>query len=53
MRTHVWVTAGEVEVTGFPMAAGLLELGYFTWGPAGEEGAEKKASTSSSDWVRR
>ena len=27
--THVWLNAGPVEVTGYPLAPNLVELGYF------------------------
>ena len=39
LQTHAWLTSGSVRVTGFPVADGCVELGYFarTFGaPQGE-----------------
>jgi hypothetical protein len=30
-ETHAWLSAGEVRVSGYPLPAGMVELGCFPW----------------------
>ncbi len=30
LQTHAWLSSGEVHLTGYPVAYGCVELGYFS-----------------------
>ena len=39
LQTHAWLTSNGVRVTGFPVADGCVEIGYFARTPATGKGA--------------